>query len=306
LQKPEAWPGLDEHNDRHVSNDMVWYRNVSSPNPPEGKNDIGEILEHVLHTIQVLGIQGAIDGSLEALNGGNQSSEIYKAMNEAVENGIYGLEGYGGSLDRDLEFTSKVITKEYMYLLTFAMWEYNEFWDDGTLAPEWSDDALTPESVLATNPLGHALFTKYIAPIVSKPEKAILLDIFQDNDQGAHGYVADTLEKNTISIVVDEGVVSDSAITVSDLVEERIINGDKVISHTIEYGGQDYKYDDVKDLVMIFLRNDDFTPVFQNEIAESFPDYSEVTYSEVISLVGLGGVSDTILQVASTDGYFVV
>jgi hypothetical protein len=55
---------------------------------------------------------------------------------------------------------------------------------------------------------------------------------------------------------------------------------------------------------MIFLRNDDFTPVFQNEIAESFPDYSEVTYSEVISLVGLGGVSDTILQVASTDGYF--
>ena len=191
-----------------------------------------------------------------------------------------------------------------MYLLTFAMWEYNEFWDDGTLSPEWSDDALTPESVLATNPLGHALFTKYIAPIVSKPEKAILLDIFQDNDQGAHGYVADTLEKNTISIVVDEGVVSDSAITVSDLVEERIINGDKVISHTIEYGGQDYKYDDVKDLVMIFLRNDDFTPVFQNEIAESFPDYSEVTYSEVISLVGLGGVSDTILQVASTDGYF--
>ena len=54
------------------------------------------------------------------------------------------------------------------------------------------DDALTPESVLATNPLGHALFTKYIAPIVSRPEKAILLDIFQDNDQGAHGYVADT------------------------------------------------------------------------------------------------------------------
>ena len=81
-----------------------------------------------------------------------------------------------------------------------------------------------------------------------------MLDIFQDNDQGAHGYIADTLETNTISIIVDEGVVSDSAITVSDLVEERIINGDKVISHTIEYGGQDYKYDDVKDLVMIFSK----------------------------------------------------
>ena len=305
LQKPEAWPRLDEHNDRHVSNDMVWYRNVSSPNPPEGKNDIGEILEHALHTIQVLGIRGAIDGSLEALDGGNQSSEIYKAMNEAVENGVYGLEGYGGSLDRDLELTSNVITKEYMYLLTFAMWEYNEFWEDGTLAPEWSDDALTPESVLAKNPLGYALFTKYIAPIVSRPGKAILLNIFQDNDQGAHGYVADTVEKNTISIIVEEGVVSDSALTVSDLVEERILNGEKVISNTITYGSQDYKFEDVKDLVMIFLRNDDFTSIFQNEIAESFPDYSAVTYSEVISLVGLGGISDTILQVASSDGFFV-
>ena len=132
-----------------------------------------------------------------------------------------------------------------------------------------------------------------------------MLNIFQDNDQGAHGYVADTVEKNTISIIVEEGVVSDSALTVSDLVEERILNGEKVISHTITYGSQDYKYEDVKDLVMIFLRNDDFTSIFQNEIAESFPDYSEVTYSEVISLVGLGGISDTILQVASSDGFFV-
>ena len=80
---------MDEHNDIYVSNDMVWYRNIESPNPPTGRNDIAEIMEHVLHTIHMLGIKGAVEGSLQALNGSDQSSEVYKAMDEAVENGAF-------------------------------------------------------------------------------------------------------------------------------------------------------------------------------------------------------------------------
>ena len=195
-------------------------------------------MEHVLHTIHMLGIKGAVEGSLQALNGSDQSSEVYKAMDEAVENGAFDLEGYGGSLDRDLDFTGQVILKEYLYLLTFGMWEYNEFWDGGSLAPEWSDSARTPEGVLELNPLGHALYTKYLAPIISQPSKEILLDMFQDNDQGAHGYLSDTIERNIISLIVEEGIVSESALTVSDLNEVIVRNGQDVLSHTIEYGGQ--------------------------------------------------------------------
>ena len=67
LRTPELWTGLDAHNDSHVSNDMVWYRNIESPVPPTGRNDIAEIMEHILHTIHMLGIKGAVEGSLQAL-----------------------------------------------------------------------------------------------------------------------------------------------------------------------------------------------------------------------------------------------
>ena len=254
----------------------------------------------------MLGIKGAVEGSLQALNGSDQSSEVYKAMDEAVENGAFDLEGYGGSLDRDLDFTGQVILKEYLYLLTFGMWEYNEFWDGGSLAPEWSDSARTPEGVLDLNPLGYALFTKYLAPIISQPSKEILLDMFQDNDQGAHGYLSDTIERNIISLIVEEGIVSESALTVSDLNEEIVRNGQDILSHTIEYGSQVYEYQDLDQFIMVYLRNDEFSEEYQKEIADSFPDYSTVSYSDVVSLVGISGMSDVILQIAGADGTFVV
>lgn len=305
LRSPEQWEGLDEHNDKHVSNDMVWYRNIESPNPPTGRNDIAEIMEHVLHTIHMLGIKGAVEGSLQALNGSDQTSEVYKAMNEAVENGVFDLEGYGGSLDRDLGFTGEVILKEYLYLLTFGMWEYNQFWDEGSLAPEWSDSARTPEGVLDLNPRGHALFTKYLAPVISQPSKEILLGMFQDNDQGAHGYLSDTFERNVISLIIEEGIVAESALTFSDLNEEIVRNGQDILSHTIEYGSRVYEYENVDQFILVYLRNDEFSLEFQKEINDSFPDYSTVTYSEVVALVGLSGLSNVILQVAGADGSFV-
>ena len=185
------------------------------------------------------------------------------------------------------------------------MWDYSEFWDEGSLAPEWSDSARTPEGILELNPLGHALFTKYLAPVISQPSKEILLTMFQDNDQGDHGYLSDTVEQNVISLIVEEGIVAESAITVSDLNEVIVRNGQDVLSHTIEYGGATYQYQDVEQFIMVYLRNDQFSAEYQKEIADSFPDYSTVSYSEVVSIVGLSELSNVILQVAGADGLFV-
>jgi hypothetical protein len=56
---------------------------------------------------------------------------------------------------------------------------------------------------------------------------------------------------------------------------------------------------------MVYLRNDQFSAEYQKEIADSFPDYSTVSYSEVVSIVGLSELSNVILQVAGADGLFV-
>ena len=111
-------------------------------------------------------------------------------MKEAYNNGVFDISGYGNGNINNQDIWG-VILKEYTYLLTFGMWEFNDFWEDGTLAPEWSDSALTPEGVLKNNPLGYQLYNRYFMPVVSKPSKEILRSIFQDNDEGESGYVVE-------------------------------------------------------------------------------------------------------------------
>jgi hypothetical protein len=121
-------------------------------------------------------------------------------MQEAISNVIYDISGY---CDTPAHF---VITKEYTYLLNFNMWEFgSEFWPDGgSLAPEWADSARTVEGIKELNPLGYALFQKYFDPVLSKPDVTTLRSMFQDNEQGVSGYVADNPSSSAYLIPQDD------------------------------------------------------------------------------------------------------
>ena len=177
-----SYEGLELFEDQLALDDMVWYKNIDSSGT--GDDDINEILEHTLHTIHRFGVRGGVEGSNEALNAESDeedisNTEIFLAMKEAYNNGVFDISGYGNGNINNQEIWG-VILKEYTYLLTFVMCEFNDFWEDGTLAPEWSDSALTPEGVLKNNPLGYQLYNRYFMPVVSKPSKEILRSIFQD------------------------------------------------------------------------------------------------------------------------------
>ena len=192
-QGKKSYEGLEEFEDQLALDDMVWYKNVDSSGT--GDDDINEILEHTLHTIHRFGVRGAVDGSTEALNAESDEedisdTEIFLAMKEAYNNGVFDISGYGNG-DINNQDIWGVLLKEYTYLLTFGMWEFNEFWEGGSLAPEWSDSARTPQGVLENNPLGYQLYNTYYKPVVSKPSKEILRSIFQDNDEGESGYIVD-------------------------------------------------------------------------------------------------------------------
>ena len=188
-----SYDGLEALFDTMALDDMVWYQNVDSQGT--GNDDIAELLEHVLHTLHRFGTRGAVDGSLEGLNMESEeeditNTELYLAMVEAHTNNVYGIDGYGGDITNSDMWP--VMIKEYQYLLTFGMWSYgSEFWENGTLSPEWNDNARTPEGVLQGNPLGYALFNKYMAPVLSRPDVSTLRTMFQDNDGGVSGYVPD-------------------------------------------------------------------------------------------------------------------
>jgi hypothetical protein len=172
--------------------DMVWYKNIDSQ--ATGDDDINEIMEHTLHTLHRFGVRGGVQGSTEALNIEAEeeditNTDVFLAMKEAYTNGVFDIEGYGGDINnRD---AWPVMLKEYQYLLTYGMWEFSEFWEGGSLSPEWNDNARTPEGVLANNPLGYELYNTYFKPVISIPSKEILREIFQDGDQGESGYIVD-------------------------------------------------------------------------------------------------------------------
>jgi len=188
----QSYPGLEAFEDGFALDDMVWYKNVDSKGT--GDDDINEIMEHILHTLHRFGVRGGVVGSTEALNIEAEeeditNTEIFLAMKEAYTNGVFDIDGYGGDINnRDAR---PVMLKEYQYLLTYGMWEFSEFWEGGSLSPEWNDNARTPSGILANNPLGYKIYTTYFKPVISKPSKVTLREIFQDNDQGDSGYVPD-------------------------------------------------------------------------------------------------------------------
>ena len=188
----QSYPGLEAFEDALALDDMVWYKNIDSQGT--GDDDINEIIEHTLHTIHRFGVRGGVEGSTEALNIEAEeeditNTDIFLAMKEAYTNGVFDIEGYGGDINnRD---AWPVMLKEYQYLLTYGMWDFSEFWEGGSLSPEWNDNARTPEGVLANNPLGYELYNTYFKPVISIPSKATLREIFQDGDQGESGYIVD-------------------------------------------------------------------------------------------------------------------
>jgi len=193
-----SYAGYTDFLNQHAVNDMVWYKNNNGWNGT-GIQDIEEVFEHIMHTIHLYGVRGGVQGSVTELNWDSENNpgtytgtDLFKAMEEAIDNGMYDA----GALDPYDSTEAHILMKEYMYLLNWGMWEMSVFWAGGSLAPEWNDLMRTPSGILANNPLGHALFEKYFAPVLSKPNFATLNSIFQDNDQGEAGYIATSAVTN--------------------------------------------------------------------------------------------------------------
>ena len=190
-----SYEGLQEFNDTHSHNDMVWYKNSSGELIDDGDNDFQEVMEHIMHTIHLFGVPGGVEGSkeglyLEAIENPNwDSTPIHLAMKEAIDSGMYAPD-YAPEWDQS-EDGAGIAYKEYLYLLNFNMWEMSEFWEGQSLAPEWNDAMRAPDGIKTNNPLGYELFNNYIKPVLSKPDFTTIRSIFQDNDQGESGYVAD-------------------------------------------------------------------------------------------------------------------
>lgn|GEM_PF-6101548 len=213
LYDPSSYAGYESWADSRMVNDMVWYRDPSHEDSSGSMNgEISEVLEHLMHTIHLYGVRGAVDGSFDALMGNDlevetsneyKTKDLYLAMQEAMANDIFSPDY--------LDAPDFVLLKEYTYLLNFNMWELGSvFWEDdngdglGSLEPEWSDDARTRADILENNPLGYALFETYFAPVLSQPDVRALQSVFETS-----AYGDDTIDAGFSVVAVDGKYIID-------------------------------------------------------------------------------------------------
>ena len=197
----EYW-NLTDLYDNHVQNDMVWYLNSTGDGYGDGDIDAQEVIEHIFHTLHMHGLPAEDIKLYPYISSDWASGDLYAAMEEAYDDGKWDPSGYNNP-SNDWKTNGdafEVAAKEYLFLLNFAMFEYTELWENGSLSPEWTDDMRTQAGIQTNNPLGYAFHNTYIAPVISKPSLATIRSIFQDGntpDQdnpelaGAPGYVVD-------------------------------------------------------------------------------------------------------------------
>ena len=209
--------------DTHVQNDMVWYLNSTGDISGSGDIDAQEVIEHIFHTLHMHGLPADDIKLYSYLASDWQTGDLYLAMEEAYDAGLWDSSGYGGNSWKTDSDAFEVAAKEYLYLLNFSMFEYTDLWENGSLSPEWDDSMRTQAGILANNPLGYAFHNTYISPTISKPSLATIRSIFQDGDlgdptiAGESGYVV--TPTGTYDVTDELVIVSSSVKIVNDIIQ---------------------------------------------------------------------------------------
>ena len=177
----DNYPGIDYTGYINSMVDYIW--EVAA-----GNDAVMEVVEHLLHTITVFGLQHSYPTKM---NQTNQTSDIYLAMQQAITtngsdgNPIFDTSGYSGSMS-DPDFRA-LLMREYYYLLVASEWNYiNEFVEGDSLAPEWNDSAKTSAGVQTYNALGHQLYLDTAAKVLTAPDTSTMSTIFASGDNSGY------------------------------------------------------------------------------------------------------------------------
>jgi|TARA_B110000444_G_scaffold261544_1_gene315008 hypothetical protein len=175
----DNYPGIDYTGYINSMVDYIW--EVAA-----GNDAVMEVVEHLLHTITVFGLQHSYPTKM---NQTNQTSDIYLAMQQAITtngsdgNPIFDTSGYSGSMS-DPDFRA-LLMREYYYLLVAAEWGYISTFST-SLAPEWNDSAINSAGVQTYNALGHQLYLDTAAKVLTAPDTSTMSTIFASGDNSGY------------------------------------------------------------------------------------------------------------------------
>ena len=125
---------------------------------------VTEVVEHILHFVTAIGMHYTFPNEW----GISRNSELYKAMNQAIDNGFYDITQYD-EID-DAEDRLRVLLQEYAYWTIYTAWNLREPY--GPKNAEWS--IMTKAELIDKLPDSEMLFEKYVTKVFTAPSKTIL------------------------------------------------------------------------------------------------------------------------------------
>lgn len=173
------YPGIDYTQYVNSNVDYIW--EVAA-----GNGAVMEVVEHLLHTITVYGLQYTYPTKMNQLN---QTSDIWNAMQQAMTtngsngNPIFDTSSYSGSMS-DPDFRA-LLMREYYYLLVAAEWGYISTFAT-SMDPEWNDSAINSAGVQTYNALGHQLYLDTAAKVLTAPNTSTMSTIFASGDNSGY------------------------------------------------------------------------------------------------------------------------
>ena len=152
-----------------ASNEEKWDRTVLENSIcdiiMEGvSGQVTEVVEHILHFVTAIGMHYTFPNEW----GISRNSELYKAMNQAIDNGFYDITQYN-EID-DAEDRLRVLLQEYAYWTIYTAWNLREPY--GPKNAEWS--IMTKSELINKLPDSNMLFEKYVTKVFTAPSKTIL------------------------------------------------------------------------------------------------------------------------------------
>ena len=174
LVGPENYPdSIDERPAspyEHNATDYIWEMNQG------GAEQIGEVLEHLLHTITAVGLYLAYPDIWDYTK---SSSPLSLAMQEAIDSGIYDISSYD-ELKGDTEGYQKTLATEYVYWLILAEWDYfvtaGKKEEGITGNGEFSIG--TSAEIASQLPIGHQFYEDHVKKVLSIPDTATITALF--------------------------------------------------------------------------------------------------------------------------------
>ena len=150
--------------------DYIWELKVG------GKEQIGEVVEHLLHTVTNVILYLAYPNEWDF---NKSSSALSEAMQEAIDKGIYNISSYD-ELKNDQEVYHKILTQEYAYWLILAEWDYFIIADKKMDRMSGNEEFTigTSSEISSQLPLGHKLYKDYVEKILSIPNSETILTLF--------------------------------------------------------------------------------------------------------------------------------